>query len=61
VNAQQRIDYAARLAERAQDPQIQALIAMWGPLEPEQLAVIARVFGGSARGVSSPSEAEEAA
>ena len=39
-----KAEYLAYLAERAQAPDVQALVNSWGPLEPYQLAVIARVF-----------------
>jgi hypothetical protein len=40
-------EYIACLAKRAQDPDVQALVASWGPLAPEQLALVARVFGNT--------------
>lgn len=38
--------YTARLAERAQSPEIQAFVNSCGPLSPSALAVISRVFNG---------------
>jgi len=38
--------YTAHLAERAKSPEIQAFVNSCGPLAPEALAVIARVFNG---------------
>jgi hypothetical protein len=40
-------EHIACLAKRAQDPDVQALVASWGPLTPEQLALVARVFGNT--------------
>lgn len=42
-------EYIARLAKRAQDPELRALVASWGPPTTEELALIARVFGGTVR------------
>jgi hypothetical protein len=42
-------DYIARLAQRSQEPDIQRLIASFPPLEPDQLAVVSRVMGGTRR------------
>lgn len=42
-------DYVAYLAERSQEPDIQALVDSWPPLEPDQLAVVSRVMGSTRR------------
>lgn len=42
-------EYIARLAKRAQDPDIQRLVKSFPPLEPDQLAVVSRVMGGARR------------
>lgn len=40
-------EYIALLAKRAQEPRIQALVASWPPLTPDQIALFARIFGGT--------------
>ncbi|SET52568.1 hypothetical protein [Nonomuraea wenchangensis] len=56
---QNEADYLAYLADRSQQPDIQRLVAGWGPLEPDQLTLIARVLGGIR--TSLPAQAGEAA
>lgn len=51
-------EYIAYLTERSQQPDIQALVDSLPPLEPDQLAVVARIMGSSRQRVAlSPSEA----
>lgn len=38
-------EYIAILAKRCQDPDMQALINSFPPLEPDQLAVVSRIMG----------------
>jgi hypothetical protein len=40
---------ADELRERAAQPDIQELVASWGPPTAEQLALTARIFGGRSR------------
>jgi hypothetical protein len=51
----------ARLIAKTQEPHVQALVASWEPSTPEELAMIARIFGGSAhRATPAPAESEAA-
>lgn len=51
----------ARLIAKAEEPHVQALVESWGPPTPEDLALVARVFGGTVhRAAPAPAESEAA-
>lgn len=54
-------EHLARLIAKAEEPHIQALVESWGPPTPDDLALVARVFGGSVhRTIPVPTESEAA-
>ncbi|MFD8558213.1 hypothetical protein ACFV1N_13110 [Streptosporangium canum] len=38
-------EHLARLIAKAEEPHVQALVESWGPPTPDDLALVARVFG----------------
>jgi hypothetical protein len=52
-------EYLARLDAMSRDPQIVALIESWGPPTPEDIALVARVFGGRVAPAAKPTASTE--
>jgi hypothetical protein len=54
-------EYISYLANRSQEPDIQALVKSWGPPSAEDIALTARIFGGRVRTERSTPPGEAAA
>ena len=54
-------EHLARLIAKAEEPHVQALVESWGPPTPDDLALVARVFGGTVHHAdAAPAESEAA-